>query len=130
VYDDVVLEDHVFCGPSVVFTNVINPRSEIDRKAEFRGTLIKSGATLGANATVVCGTTVGRYAFVGAGAVVTHDVADHALVVGVPARQTGWVCSCGQQLELVDDKGRCDTCGRSYVVGASGLVDVGRSWNG
>jgi len=130
VYDGVVLEDHVFCGPSVVFTNVLNPRSEIERKSEFRPTLVKRGATLGANATVVCGTTIGRYALVGAGAVVTHDVPDHALVVGIPARRTGWICTCGEWLSIEEDAGRCDACGRSYVSRAAGLVEAEGSWNG
>src|SRR5262249_6996386 len=91
VYEGVVLEDHVFCGPSMVFTNVLNPRSEIPRMAELRPTLVRRGASLGANCTIVCGVTIGRYAFVGAGAVVTRDVPDHALVVGSPARVRAWV---------------------------------------
>ena len=98
VYTGVTLEDDVFCGPSMVFTNVINPRSHISRKDEYRSTLVKRGATLGANATIVCGHTVGEYAFVGAGAVVTSNVPDHALVLGVPARIVGWVCSCGAKV--------------------------------
>lgn len=98
VYAGVELEDHVFCGPSAVFTNVVEPRSEIDRKRDLRRTLVRRGASIGANATVVCGTTIGRYALVGAGAVVTRDVPDHALVVGVPARVAGWVCACGERL--------------------------------
>ena len=124
VYDDVTLEDHVFCGPSVVFTNVLNPRSEIDRKAEFRPTLVKKGATLGANATIVCGTTVGEYALVGAGAVVTKDVADHSLAVGVPARHAGWVCTCGERLAAEEGAGRCGLCGRSYLIGPAGFVET------
>jgi UDP-2-acetamido-3-amino-2,3-dideoxy-glucuronate N-acetyltransferase len=100
VYDDVTLEDDVFCGPSMVFTNVYNPRSAIVRKDEYRQTLVKKGATLGANSTIVCGVTIGRYAFVGAGAVVTKDVPDYALVVGVPARQIGWMSEYGEQLDL------------------------------
>ena len=100
VYDAVTLEDDVFCGPSVVFTNVYNPRSAISRKHEYRRTLIRQGATLGANSTIVCGTTVGRHAFIGAGAVVNRDVPDHALVVGVPARQIGWVSRFGERLDL------------------------------
>lgn len=98
VYDDVVLEDDVFCGPSMVFTNVINPRSHIERKHEYRATRVKQGATIGANATVVCGHDIGRYAFIGAGAVVTRDVPDYALMVGTPARRIGWVCECGIRL--------------------------------
>ncbi|HPP16557.1 MAG TPA: DapH/DapD/GlmU-related protein, partial [Dictyoglomaceae bacterium] len=95
VYEKVEIEDDVFCGPSMVFTNVINPRAFIERKHEFRKTLVKKGATIGANATIVCGVTIGEYALVGAGAVVTKDVPPYALVVGVPARQIGWVCKCG-----------------------------------
>ncbi len=100
VYDGVVLEDDVFCGPSVVFTNVYNPRAHVNRKREYRPTLIKRGATLGANSTVVCGVTIGAHAFVGAGAVVNADVPGHALVVGVPARQIGWVSEYGERLPL------------------------------
>lgn len=100
VYDAVTLEDDVFCGPSVVFTNVYNPRSAISRKHEYRRTLVRQGATLGANSTIVCGTTVGRHAFVGAGAVVNRDVPDFALVVGVPARQIGWMSRFGERLAL------------------------------
>lgn len=100
VYDAVTLEDDVFCGPSMVFTNVFNPRAAVARKAEYRRTLVRQGATLGANCTIVCGSTVGAYAFVGAGAVVTHDVPDHALVVGVPARRIGWMSRHGEKLDL------------------------------
>ena len=100
VYDAVTLEDDVFCGPSMVFTNVYNPRSDVSRKDEYRHTLIKRGATLGANCTIVCGTTVGAYAFVGAGAVVNRDVFDFALMVGVPARQKGWMSRFGERLDL------------------------------
>ena len=100
VYDAVRLDDDVFCGPSVVFTNVVNPRAAVERKHEYRPPWIQRGATLGANCTVVCGVTVGEYAFVGAGAVVTHDVAAYALVVGVPARRVGWMSAQGHRLEL------------------------------
>jgi UDP-2-acetamido-3-amino-2,3-dideoxy-glucuronate N-acetyltransferase len=100
VYDAVTLEDDVFCGPSMVFTNVYNPRSAVPRKDEYRRTLVKRGATLGANCTIVCGTTIGAYAFIGAGAVVQRDVADFALVVGVPARQIGWMSRHGERLAL------------------------------
>ena len=100
VFDAVTLEDHVFCGPSMVFTNVYNPRSAVVRKGQYRRTLVRRGATLGANCTIVCGTTIGSYAFVGAGAVVNRDVADFALVVGVPARQSGWMSRFGERLPL------------------------------
>lgn len=100
VYDAVTLEDDVFCGPSMVFTNVYNPRSAVTRKDEYRRTLVRRGATLGANSTIVCGVTVGEYAFVGAGAVVNHDVPDYALMVGVPARQIGWMSQHGERLNL------------------------------
>ena len=98
IYDNVTLEDDVFCGPSMVFTNVLNPRAHVSRKHEYRNTLVRKGASIGANATVVCGTTIGRYAFIAAGAVVSRNVPDHALMVGVPARRTGWVCQCGVKL--------------------------------
>ncbi|HXD23249.1 MAG TPA: acyltransferase [Gemmatimonadaceae bacterium] len=99
IYEGVELEDDVFCGPSMVFTNVINPRSHVSRKHEYQRTLVRRGATIGANATIVCGATIGAYAFVGAGAVVTKDVPAHALVTGVPARIAGWMCECGVKLE-------------------------------
>lgn len=127
LYDGVVLEDEVFCGPSMVFTNVINPRSAIERKSEFKQTLIKKGATIGANATVICGVTVGRHAFIGAGAVVTKDVPDYALVVGVPARLAGWMCRCGTKLEFsteAGDRAHCSVCGQSYVKAAQGVMPV------
>lgn len=100
VYDGVTLEEGVFCGPSVVITNVVNPRALVDRKSEYQQTIVKEGATLGANCTIVCGVTIGRYAFVGAGAVVSKDVPDHALMLGVPARQTGWMSTFGERLDL------------------------------
>lgn len=100
VYDNVTLEEGVFCGPSMVFTNVYNPRSLIERKDEYRNTLVKKGATLGANCTIVCGVTIGEYAFVGAGAVVNKDVPAYALMVGVPAKQIGWMSDFGEQLDL------------------------------
>jgi len=100
VYTGVICEDDVFLGPSMVFTNVMNPRSVVSRKNEFRQTIVKKGASIGANATIICGTTIGEYALVGAGAVITKDVKSHALVVGNPARQIGWVCACGQRLQF------------------------------
>jgi UDP-2-acetamido-3-amino-2,3-dideoxy-glucuronate N-acetyltransferase len=118
VYTGVTLEQDVFCGPSMVFTNVFNPRAQISRMHELRPTLVKRGATLGANCTIVCGHVIGRYAFVGAGAVVTKDVPDHALVVGNPARRIGWMCSCGEKL---DDSLHCGACGNRYVEADSGL---------
>jgi UDP-2-acetamido-3-amino-2,3-dideoxy-glucuronate N-acetyltransferase len=124
VYDGVVLEDGVFCGPSMVFTNVMNPRSEIVRKSEYRPTLAKRGVTFGANCTVICGHTIGQYAFIGAGAVVADDVPPYALVAGVPAKQIGWMCRCaGQRLEF-DDAGsaRCRACGQGYRL-REGLVE-------
>jgi UDP-2-acetamido-3-amino-2,3-dideoxy-glucuronate N-acetyltransferase len=119
VYTGVVLEDDVFCGPSMVFTNVVNPRSHVERKDEYRATLVKKGASIGANATIICGTTLGRYSFVGAGSVVTRDVPDYAVVYGTPARIRGWVCNCGVQLAMSDDLDRDETatceCGVTYV---------------
>ena len=100
LYDDVILDDDVFCGPSAVFTNVVNPRAHVERKAEYRPTRVGRGASLGANCTIVCGATLGEYSFVGAGAVVTGDVPDFALVVGVPARQIGWMSAYGERLDL------------------------------
>ena len=122
VYEGVTLEDDVFCGPSMVFTNVLNPRSHVSRKHEYRPTRVRRGASIGANATVVCGTTLGEYAFVGAGAVVTRDVPAYALVVGVPARQVGWMCQCGEQLSLpmaapdAEVRATCGTCGTRYAL--------------
>lgn len=119
VYDNVTLEDGVFCGPSMVFTNVYNPRALVERKNEYRHTLIKKGATLGANCTIVCGTTVGEYAFVGAGAVVQKDVKPYALMVGVPARQVGWMSQHGEKLDLPltgNGQAVCPTTGVRYTL--------------
>jgi UDP-2-acetamido-3-amino-2,3-dideoxy-glucuronate N-acetyltransferase len=120
VYDAVRIEDDVFCGPSMVFTNVYNPRSAVERKSEYRTTTVRRGATLGANCTIVCGITIGRHAFVGAGAVVNKDVPDYALMVGVPARRIGWMCECGVQLEGGAQIG-CASCGRAYTMQGGGL---------
>ena len=111
VYKGVTLEDGVFCGPSMVFTNIYNPRAEISKMNQVRPTLVKRGATLGANCTIVCGHTIGQYAFIGAGAVVTKDVPDHALMAGNPARQIGWVCECGERLP---EDLKCLICGKDY----------------
>jgi UDP-2-acetamido-3-amino-2,3-dideoxy-glucuronate N-acetyltransferase len=117
VYDSVTLEDDVFCGPSMVFTNVINPRSAIERKHEYKSTLVKKGASIGANATVICGNTVGSYAFIAAGAVVSKNVKNYALVAGVPARQIGWMCECGERLpEGEQQKVVCSACDKHYVL--------------
>lgn len=114
IYEGVTLEDDVFCGPSCVFTNVVNPRSRISRRHEFKPTLVRKGATIGANATIICGNTIGTYAFVGAGAVITKDVPDHALIYGNPAQLQGWVCECGVKLQEHRDKVRCPECGKAY----------------
>lgn len=120
IYDDVIIEDDAFCGPSCVFTNVINPRAFIERKKEYRPTIIKRGASIGANATIICGNTLGEYCFVGAGSVVTKDVPSYALVYGNPARQCGFVCFCGVKLNkmLV-----CPFCGKKYRQSEKGLEE-------
>lgn len=129
VYDDVHIEDDVFCGPSMVFTNVLNPRSHIPRKHEYQKTVVKKGASIGANATVVCGITIGRFAFIGAGAVVTRDVPAYALMVGVPARQTGWMCHCGVRLALPITsntvmEAQCSICGSQYRLADDELIPI------
>ena len=121
VYEGVILEDDVFCGPSCVFTNVINPRSHISRKAEYQQTLVRRGTSIGANATIVCGVTLGEYAFIGAGAVVTSDVPAFALMVGVPARRVGWMCQCGERLAGGSDRPDCAACGARYREAANAL---------
>lgn len=123
IYTGVRCEDDVFLGPSCVFTNVINPRSHINRKDEYRETLLKRGASIGANATIVCGHTIGRYAFVGAGAVVTGDVPDYALVTGIPARQVAWVCQCGAKLNF-RGKDACTACGTEYIIESRQVKEV------
>ena len=119
LFEGVILEDEVFCGPSMVFTNVINPRSAVERKNEFRSTLVKKGATIGANATILCGVTIGAHAFVGAGAVLTKNLPDFALAYGNPATLKGWMCRCGEKLKLglqVDEEmANCEKCGTEYV---------------
>ena len=125
IYTGVILEDDVFCGPSMVFTNVVNPRSHVSRKDEYRRTLVKKGASLGANCTVVCGVTIGQYGFVGAGAVVTRDVPDYALVVGNPGRISGWMCQCGVKLatgKTPPVEATCKACGLRYRASGEGLV--------
>jgi UDP-2-acetamido-3-amino-2,3-dideoxy-glucuronate N-acetyltransferase len=125
VYEGVILEDDVFCGPSMVFTNVLNPRSHVPRKHEYRPTLVRRGATIGANATVLCGHTIGRYAFVAAGAVVTRDVPDHGLVMGAPARIDGWMCRCGTRLSFAEESAACVACGEKYRLEAGVVASLG-----
>jgi UDP-2-acetamido-3-amino-2,3-dideoxy-glucuronate N-acetyltransferase len=127
LYTGVILEDDVFCGPSMVFTNVVNPRSHVPRKNEYQRTLVKRGASIGANTTIVCGHTIGQYAFIGAAAVVTKDVPDFALIVGNPGRVAGWMCACG--IKLASGKAppadaQCATCGATYRVSGDGLAKI------
>jgi UDP-2-acetamido-3-amino-2,3-dideoxy-glucuronate N-acetyltransferase len=132
VYDNVTLEEGVFCGPSMVFTNVYNPRSLIERKSEYRNTLVKKGATLGANCTIVCGTTIGEYAFVGAGAVVNKDVKAYALMVGVPAKQIGWMSQYGEQIPLPTQGAGVYTCphtGHQYELHGENLTISSSSYS-
>ena len=128
VYDNVYLEEGVFCGPSMVFTNVYNPRSLIERKDEYKDTLVKKGASLGANCTIVCGITIGEYAFIGAGAVVNKDVPAYALMVGVPAKQIGWMSEHGEQLDLPltgDAKTECSHSGAAYTLNGQTVIKEG-----
>ena len=115
IYEGVELEDDVFCGPSCVFTNVLNPRSHVSRKHEYQKTLVRRGSSIGANATIVCGVTLGEYAFIGAGAVVTSDVPAYSLMVGVPARRVGWMCQCGERLPVNVGPRSCAACGNTYL---------------
>ncbi|MBU0521387.1 MULTISPECIES: UDP-2-acetamido-3-amino-2,3-dideoxy-D-glucuronate N-acetyltransferase [Pseudomonas] len=127
VYDNVTLEEGVFCGPSMVFTNVYNPRSLIERKDQYRDTLVQKGATLGANCTIVCGVKIGKFAFIGAGAVINRNVPAYALMVGVPARQIGWMSEYGEQLELPLEGGgavKCMHSGVSYVLAGNVLTKM------
>ncbi len=114
IYEGVILEDFVFCGPSMVFTNVINPRSFLSRKHEFKKTLVKKGATIGANATIICGNTIGRYAFLGAGTIITKNVPDYGLVVGNPGRLIGYMCECGLRLKFKGSRATCSVCKSNY----------------
>jgi UDP-2-acetamido-3-amino-2,3-dideoxy-glucuronate N-acetyltransferase len=123
IYEGVELEDDVFCGPSMVFTNVVNPRSHVSRRNEYRRTVVRRGSSIGANATVICGVTLGEYSFVGAGAVVTGDVPAYGLVVGVPARRVGWMCQCGERLPD-SGVGTCPACGSSYELARDGIRRV------
>lgn len=126
LYEGVVLEDYVFCGPSMVFTNVKTPRSAFPRNTseDYHVTTIKYGASIGANATIVCGVTVGEWAFVAAGAVVTKDVPNYALVAGVPARQMGWVCQCGESLSFESDEAECTSCSRTYHKNGNDTIHI------
>jgi UDP-2-acetamido-3-amino-2,3-dideoxy-glucuronate N-acetyltransferase len=124
IYDGVVIDAHAFIGPSAVFTNVVNPRSEVSRKNEYLPTRIGRGATIGANATIVCGHDVGAYGFIGAGTVVTANIPAYALVFGVPARQHGWMCRCGERLTVENGAGYCAVCGRGYRTEGDGLAEA------
>jgi UDP-2-acetamido-3-amino-2,3-dideoxy-glucuronate N-acetyltransferase len=124
LYDGVTIDAHAFIGPSAVFTNVLNPRSEVSRKDEYRTTRVGRGASIGANATIVCGHDVGAYAFIGAGAVVTANIPPYALVFGVPARQHGWMCRCGVELTVEGGAAYCAACGRGYRASNDGLAEA------
>lgn len=116
IFQGVILKDAVFVGPNVTFTNVINPRAEIDRKSEYKPTIVKRGASIGAGVTIICGITLGEYCMIGAGSVVTHDVLPYSLVYGNPARAHGWICKCGEALEFRGVDAHCDSCGDVYVI--------------
>jgi UDP-2-acetamido-3-amino-2,3-dideoxy-glucuronate N-acetyltransferase len=124
IYEGVELEDDVFCGPSMVFTNVINPRSHVVRRHEYKQTIVRRGATLGANCTIICGVTIGQYAFVAAGAVVTHHVPQFALMVGVPARLAGYMCRCGERLTAENAFAYCESCGQKYEITSAGCAEL------
>ncbi len=126
IYEGVILEDDVFCGPSCVFTNVMNPRSHVSRKSEYQQTLVRRGATIGANATVICGATLGEYSFIGAGAVVRGETPAYALMVGVPARRVGWMCQCGIRLDVREGAGTCAACGTRYEEAGGRLRQIDR----
>lgn len=126
IFDGVILEDDVFCGPSMVFTNITNPRSHISRKSEYRQTIVKRGATIGANATIVCGHTVNEYAFIAAGTVVTADVSAYALVVGVPGKRIGWMCKCGARLNEGVGELVCKECHDRYQANSDNCVSIGK----
>jgi len=124
IYEGVELEDDVFCGPSCVFTNVMKPARARVTQERYRRTLVKRGGSIGANATIVCGVTLGEYAFIGAGAVVTSDVPAYGLMVGVPARRVGWMCQCGERLHPTGDQGTCAACGASYQESGGALRQI------
>ena len=124
IFDGVILEDDVFCGPSMVFTNVFNPRSFISRRKEFRQTVVGRGATIGANATVICGNKIGQYAFIGASSVVTKDVPDYALVYGNPGKVKGWVCQCAEEIAFRSGRAKCQACGKRYRKDRTGVKPV------
>ena len=126
VFEGVTLEDDVFCGPSCVFTNVVNPRSHIPGRHQFKPTLVKKGASIGANATIICGNTIGKYAFIGAGAVVTKDIPPYALAYGNPAQVRGWICECGVKLQKDGDGYRCSGCGKTYKIQGQKCIPLAR----